>query len=243
MKKTLMALFDVGVPVALVIMIFAMVLGEAKAGTGDLREIKLGNGATQYQLLVPFPAPGTKCIRYMDGTDGDLLTTTIGCWKIGTGLTVTGGDTLNASGSPGPTGATGPIGATGGAGPQGDVGLTGPTGATGSTGSTGATGATGPAGTTTWAGITDKPLIQRTRVTSAADGTYTWTFPTAYGSGVTPIVGAIAEADGPMSITAISNTAVTVKLIRLTNVTILGINVLAAGTSSATPIHITAISP
>ncbi len=246
------------------------------AAEGDLRDIKLGLGATQYQLLTPFPAPGTQCIRYMDGADGSTLGKFVGCWKLGTGLTITGGDTLNAAGSPGPQGATGSIGPQGVAGPTGapgatgaqgiagatgatgsqgiagDLGPQGPQGATGSTGSTGAqgiqgiqgaTGATGPAGTTTWAGITDKPLMQRTRVQTASNGTYTWTFPTAYPGGTVPVVTLAPETDGAMSVTAISNTAVSVKLVQLVDVTVLGIHVLAAGASSAQYIHITAITP
>lgn len=114
--------------------------GLATAAEGDLREIKLGAGATQYQLLSPFPAAGTKCIRFMDGADGTTGTGTtgkvVGCWDLGTGLTVSG-NTLSAAGSPGPTGATG---------------------ATGNTGAVGAQGLTGPAGTTSYAGLLDVPL-------------------------------------------------------------------------------------
>lgn len=75
----------------------ALVHWPAGAAEGDLREIKLGTGATQYQILVPFPAMGTQCIRFMDGADGTTLGKTLGCWKLGASLTVSGGDTLNAA--------------------------------------------------------------------------------------------------------------------------------------------------
>lgn len=120
-----------------VILFFAfLLLGvsiDARAAEGDLREIKLGAGATQYQIHVPFPATGTKCLRFMDGADGTTLGKTLGCWEMGTGLTITGGDTINAAGSPGPQGDTGPVGATG------------------------ATGATGPAGTTDYTQLLNVP--------------------------------------------------------------------------------------
>lgn len=129
--------------------IFAAMLSlAAQAAVGDIREIKLGNGATQYQLLQPFPAAGAKCLRFMDGQDGNYLNTTVGCFDMGAGLVVTG-NTLSVpvtTGPTGPQGATGSTGATGPTGSQGVAGATGSTGLTGATGPQGLTGATGPAG-------------------------------------------------------------------------------------------------
>ncbi len=73
----------------------AIAFTSAYSAEGDLRDIKMGLGATQYQIFTPFPAPGTQCIRYMDGANGTTAGKTVGCWKMGDGLTVTGGDTLN----------------------------------------------------------------------------------------------------------------------------------------------------
>lgn len=78
--------------------IFAICMGAADAAPGDIREIKLGNGATQYQLLQPFPAAGIKCLRYLDGADGNMLNTTVGCWNMGSGFQISGG-VINAIGS------------------------------------------------------------------------------------------------------------------------------------------------
>lgn len=146
--------------------IFAAVSTTSFAAVGDVREIKLGTGATQYQILVPFPASGTQCIRFMDGASGIVPpgagSTTLGCWDLGTGFTIVG-NTISADGSPGPTGATGATGPTGAAGAQGPQGDAGPTGATGAQGIqgiqgvTGATGATGPAGTTDYTQLINIP--------------------------------------------------------------------------------------
>lgn len=129
-----------------------------RAAEGDLREIKLGAGATQYQLLVNFPAAGTKCIRYMDGADGTTAGKALGCFKMGPQFVVdsngfltvpvTKGDTgpQGAQGIPGPMGATGMTGAQGDPGSQGPVGSTGATGPQGAKGDKGDVGSTGPAG-------------------------------------------------------------------------------------------------
>lgn len=95
-----------------------------KAAEGDLRDIKLGVGATQYQLLTPFPAAGTKCLRFMDGADGTLLGKAVGCFPMGPQFVVEGGVLTVA-------GAQGPQGVAGVAGPQGLTGETGPKGDTG----------------------------------------------------------------------------------------------------------------
>lgn len=83
----------------------------------------------------------------------------------------------------------GPQGVTGSTGPQGTTGATGSQGAAGATGSTGSQGATGPTGPTGAAGT----VIQRLRVQTDGSGLYSWTFPSAYGAGVTPVVSCSAE--------------------------------------------------
>lgn len=183
--------------------------------------------------------------------------------SLGTGCTITS-DVLSCLGSigatgpqgsqgvAGPTGSTGPqgiqgvIGATGDTGPQGPTGSAGATGATGAqgiqgvTGATGSTGATGAQGTS---GITS----QRTRAQTNTSGVYTWTFPTPFGAGVTPIIEVSVEDNSSSAwnhqITAISNTSVTIQLGKTTAVTILGISVLGVSSNPQAYIHLTAIAP
>lgn len=188
----------------------------AHAAVGDLRDIKLGNGATQYQLTVPFPAPGTKCLRFMDGADGALLNTTIGCFDMGAGFTVTG-NTLDVSAVPGPAGADG---AQGVAGPAG------------------ATGATGPQGP-------PAPMINRLRTQTAADGTFVWTLGSPCFASNLPIASLVVEASGTdvytSKITSISPTTVSVALTRTQVTSLLGVNLLSTtATVGATYIHLTA---
>lgn len=120
-----------------------------RAAEGDLKEIKLGAGATQYQLLVGFPAAGTKCIRYMDGADGTTAGKALGCFKIGPQFVVDANGYLTVpvtTGAQGPQGIQGPMGATGMTGAQGDPGSQGPVGPKGDKGDPGATGAQGVQG-------------------------------------------------------------------------------------------------
>lgn len=100
---------------------------------------------TQYDLqgngmlarINPFPDPGIKCVRLLDG---DLKTTTgPSCATLGPSFTVDSNYVINATGLQGPQGATGA------------------TGATGQTGATGPQGVKGDPGTTDWFGITNKP--------------------------------------------------------------------------------------
>lgn len=114
----------------------------ANAAEGDLRDIKLGVGATQYQLLTPFPAAGNKCLRYMDGADGTLLGKAVGCFPMGPQFVVEGG-VLTVAGAQGPQG---PIGPQGPQGPQGDTGVQGPIGPQGVAGVQGPIGPKGDTG-------------------------------------------------------------------------------------------------
>lgn len=260
----------------------------ARAVEGDLREIKLGSGATQYQLLVPFPAAGTKCLRYMDGADGTTPGKSLGCFKIGPQFVVdangfltvpvTKGDTGPAGpqGIPGQMGATGMTGAPGDTGSQGPKGfsayelaqvngyngtlqswLTSLQGAKGDPGPQGVQGAAGPAGPQ---GVSIKgdpgaqgvkgdtgpagAALLRIRATTAADGTYTWTFPTPFVAGTVPVIAIAAEGSSTINyqhtITAVSATSVSVKVLPIADVTLLGIHILGIQNPQAATIHIIA---
>lgn len=98
--------------------------------------------------------------------------------------------------------------------------------------------------------LTDKPSIQATqriRAQTNASGVYVWSYPTAYSSGTVPVISLSVE-DGSASswdhqITAISNTSVTIQLVKVTPVTILGISVLGVSSSPQAYVHLTATSP
>lgn len=90
-------------------------------------------------------------------------------------------------------------------------------------------------------------MHQCTRVQTNASGSYTWTFPTAYANGVIPNVHIDVE-DGAgsiwsSSITAISNTSVSIQLTRTTMATILGVNVLSVAPTPQAYVHIIAMIP
>lgn len=144
------------------------------------------------------------------------------------------------AGSPGSAGPTGQTGAAGPAGPSGQAGAKGDPGATGSQG---AAGLTGPAGVAPYA----------RRLTTAADGTLTVTFPAGlFASTVVPVVSVTAEA--PAGTTAAfysadlvgpaTNTTARVQAYRqniTTSVTgTLGVLLVPPG---AITVHITATAP
>lgn len=142
----------------------------------------------------------------------------------------------------GPQGPEGPTGATGPVGPQGPEGPQGPKGDKGDTGETGPQGPQGPQG------VPGTANIQKTRATTNGSGVYTWTFPDAYPSGVTPVISLVAEAPSSATIynyriTAISNTSVTIAVTRSTPVTVLSLSVLGVESAAATTVHITAVAP
>lgn len=132
-----------------------------------MREIQYDlQGNSMVPKLMPFPAPGVKCIRVLDG---DLVNSGPSCATLGASLTVDSNYVLNAVATAGPQGAQGPQGPQGIQGATGQTGATGPAGATGSTGLTGAagkdgaqgvagpvgaTGSVGPAGPTGATGLT-----------------------------------------------------------------------------------------
>lgn len=90
--------------------------------------------------------------------------------------------------------------------------------------------------------------IQRTRAQTNAAGALTWTFPQAYGSGVTPIVSVTVEdattgVTWNQQITAVSNAGVTIQLAKTTVVAVLGISVLGVAATPQAFVHMVAVAP
>lgn len=137
-------------------------------------------------------------------------------------------------GLPGKDGAEGKQGIQGNPGKDG---LNGQDGKQGLKGEVGATGAAGKDGT--------KALAIRAQTDTT--GKYIWTFPTAFASGVIPVIEVTVQDTGTASfnhkISALSNTSATVQLTKTTAVTILGISVLGIDTSPQAFVHITATAP
>lgn len=91
-------------------------------------------------------------------------------------------------------------------------------------------------------------VVQRTRAQTNTSGVLTWTFPSAYGGGVTPIISltvedATAGVTWNDQITAISNTSVTIQLTKTTAVTVLGISVLGVAATPQAFVHLMAVAP
>ncbi len=95
--------------------------------------------------------------------------------------------------------------------------------------------------------------VRKARVTSAADGTYAWTFSTPFDVGVTPIVLAVAEvASGITDVVNVqvvgtpTNTGANL-LVNRTNrsvVALIGLTVLSVPTTpGATVVHVIAVAP
>lgn len=123
-----------------------------------------------------------------------------------------------------------------------------PSGPKGDKGDTGNTGATGAAGTTDFNALTNRPIVNRARITTASDGTYSWTLPTACATGTTPIVSITPEsstAGDAVShrVTSISNTTVGVFAGRSAGLTVLTLTVLGVPAGAAIPLHLIAICP
>lgn len=169
------------------------------------------------------------------------------------------------TGSQGPQGAkgdTGLTGATGSAGTNGTNGTNGATGAQGPKGDTGAAGAdavltfsttgTGAAtynGTTKALNIPTPPAIQRVRVQTDSSGNYTWTYPSAYPSGVVPVISCLTESasstvpQGVQIVGVPTNTSCTFKVINLPSTSVLSVVVLGAPAGAQAYLHLTAIAP
>lgn len=121
-----------------------------------------------------------------------------------------------------------------------------------------------PASTpTAWADITGKPSFfsgtysdlagkpdqeQRIRVQTSATGSYTWTFPVPYASGVKPVISGFVEDASPNvmwahQITSLNNISVTIQLVKSAPIVVAGISVLGASVNTQAFIHLKAISP
>jgi hypothetical protein len=95
---------------------------------------------------------------------------------------------------------------------------------------------------------TAAPLIQRIRVQTNSSGSYTWTYPTAFGAGVVPVISVVAEggATVPLNVqisAAPTNTSVTVQVLTLPSTSLLGIVVLGAPAGAQAYVDITATAP
>ncbi len=95
------------------------------------------------------------------------------------------------------------------------------------------------------------PVINRAVVTTATNGTYTWTLPTACPSGQLPIVSITPEDSSATTVinpkvTAKTNTTVTIQAMRTeqTAVALLGLTILTIpGTAVASTLHLMATCP
>lgn len=85
--------------------------------------------------------------------------------------------------------------------------------------------------------------VKRIRVQTASNGSYTWTFPTAFGTSTMPVITAVAE-DGTagitnVQITSLSNTSVSIQVSRLTSV----LGILTLNTTPQVYVHLEAMNP
>lgn len=118
----------------------------------------------------------------------------------------------------------------------------GPTGAAGANGSNGTNGTNG----------TNATVEQAKVLTTASDGTLTWTYPTAYGAGVVPVVECLAQSASTTTVVNCQLTAtptntsaaLRVTLTNVTVVTLIGLSILSVPTSpGVTTVHVTARAP
>lgn len=161
------------------------------------------------------------------------------------------------AGPEGPQGPPGEPGARGEPGPRGEAGAPGEKGAPGLPGAPGKDGAPGAPGKDGAPGVKgdkgDKgepgPAAARfaIRATTDATGKFVWTFPTAFPTGVVPVLTvAVQDATTVVAqaeITAVSNTSATIQVTRLNSISMGGVMLLGIDTSSATVVHLTAMAP
>ena len=214
--------------------------------------------STLYARFVPF-LDGGYCVVYLDGTATNFQSRRPRCAVIGSGLALSGG-TLSSTVTTGPEGPQGPQGVQGIQGQKGDTGSTGAAGTNGTNGTnalvtlttTGSGAATYNAGTGALniptPTIPTVPVINRARITTASDGSYSWTLPTACSAGTTPVVSITPEsatAGDAVShrITAVSNTSVSVFAGRSAGLSVLSLTVLGVPSGVAIPVHLIAICP
>lgn len=115
--------------------------------------------------------------------------------------------------------------------------------------SAGPSGPTGPAGSS----CTSAQNCQARVVTTATDGTITWTYPVAYGAGVVPVIEAISQATaGSTDVINVqldgapTNTQAKLRVTRTQQsvVALIGLTVLSVPASvGATNVHVTARTP
>lgn len=92
------------------------------------------------------------------------------------------------------------------------------------------------------------PAVQRKRAQTDASGNYTWTYTTAYGGGVIPVISVVAEGGTtvPLNVQLVSaptNTSVTFKVLSLPSTSVLGITVLGVPTGTQAYLDMTAVAP
>jgi hypothetical protein len=142
-------------------------------------------------------------------------------------------------GLPGKDGANGKDGAPGPRGEQGIQGIQGPPGSAANLATVATSGK--------YSDLTGEPMA--VRITTDAAGRYTWTFPTPFAAGVIPVVSADVQDNSGnnvmlgVKITAVSNTAVTIQVSRVTTVGVAGISALTFDTNIATMVHLVAFAP
>jgi hypothetical protein len=175
--------------------------------------------------------------------------------------------------TPGPKGDKGDKGDAGNDGADGANGTNGTNGSNGAQGPSGVISVSAPltnSGTSTSAdlGISDATtsasgtmsaadkvklnglpaLHQRVRVQTDGSGNYTWTYPTAFPSGVVPVIGVVVEGGGTIPLNAQingtqTNTSCTIKVLSLPSTSVLGIAVLGVPAGTQAYIDLTADSP
>lgn len=100
--------------------------------------------------------------------------------------------------------------------------------------------------------LSNKPVIpgagQRIRAQTNTSGVYVWTFPIAYATGVKPVMEVAIEdstagAIFSYKITALTNTSVTIQVLRSNAITVAGVSVLGAAVGAQAFVHLTAVAP
>lgn len=92
------------------------------------------------------------------------------------------------------------------------------------------------------------PVINRARITTASDGTYTWTYPIACPAATVPVLQMTPEGSAGVTYNTVivgtpTNTAANIKITQVTDIVLLTIHVLGVAPASATVVHLTAICP
>lgn len=100
----------------------------------------------------------------------------------------------------------------------------------------------------TFPAIPSAVTINRARITTASDGTYTWTYPIACPSGTVPVLQMTPEGSASITYNTVivgvpTNTSASIKITQVTDVVVLTIHVLGIAPATATVVHLTAICP